>query len=115
MRERLSGARNRKYQGPHLKQCGPHFVRKDLPIYRRDTRFRLRRLDEAELGQCGDTVIKTDLLLDLSADHFQHGRAGEVHLTTCRSGEAADQKIFEGRTRVGASTLPLTDDVIAFG
>src|SRR5262249_11890673 len=35
--------------------------------------------------------------------------------TSSRSRQTADQKITEGRTRMGATTFPLTDDIVPLG
>src|SRR5437764_12814071 len=77
--------------------------------------FRSGRLDQPKLGQCGDAIVEADLLDDLAVDHLQHRGAGEVHLPAGRSGEAADQEVVEGWTRMGAPTFPLTNDIVAFG
>src|SRR5262249_17266924 len=54
-------------------------------------------------------------LYDLAVEHLEHRRAGEVHLAAGRSGETADQKVAERWTGMGATTFPLTDDVVALG
>jgi hypothetical protein len=72
-------------------------------------------LDQPKLRQRGHAVVKADLLYDLAVEHLQHRRAGEVHLAAGRSREAANQKVVEGWTGMGAPTFPLTDDVVALG
>ena len=77
--------------------------------------LRSGRLDQPKLGQRGHAIVEADLLYDLAVDHFQHRGAGEVHLPTGRSRQTADQEVIKGRTRMGATTFPLTDDLVALG
>src|SRR5215831_16912079 len=77
--------------------------------------LRSGRLDQPKLGQRGHAVVEADLLDDLAVDHFQHRGAGEVHLPSRRSRKTANQEIIEGRTGMGATTFPLTDDMVALG
>jgi hypothetical protein len=63
----------------------------------------------------GHAVVEADLFHDSAVDNLQHRGAGEVHLTAGCSRETADQKVVERGTRMGASTFPLTDDVVALG
>ena len=72
-------------------------------------------LDQSKLAQRGHSVIESDFLNNLAIDHLQHRCASEVHLSTGCSREAADQEVIEGRTRMGATTFPLTDDIVALG
>src|SRR5215467_12571222 len=72
-------------------------------------------LHQPELGQRRHAVVEADLLDDLAVDHFQHRGAGEVHLAAGRSRESSHQEVVEGRTRMGATAFPPTDDVVALG
>src|SRR5262249_54775054 len=94
--------------------CGPHSTIEGVPPLQADA-YRSGRLDQPKLGQRGHTIVETDLLDDLAVDHLQHRGAREVHLPAVRSGETADQEVIEGRTRMRATTFPLTDDVVAIG
>ena len=69
--------------------------------------------DQSELGQCGHAVVETDLLHDLAVEHFQHSGTGEVHLAASCSRKATSKKVVEGVSRMGTTTFPLTNDVIA--
>src|SRR6516164_9222214 len=71
------------------------------------------RTCQLKLGQRGHAIVEADLLDDLAADYLQHRRAGKVHLPATPGREAADQEVIEGRTRMGATTFPLTDDIVA--
>src|ERR1700756_320799 len=98
---------------------GPHIVRasfNDIGCADGAEAFRSgRRLKHPELGQCGDAVIETDLLDNLAVHDLEHRSAREVHLAARRSRKAADQEIAERRAGVGATALPLTDDIVALG
>src|SRR6516162_10264684 len=102
---------------PHAQTCGPHSTLEgcDATIGGSWRVARSGRLDQLKLGQRGHAIVEANLLNDLAADYLQHRRAREVHLPAGRSRHAADQEVIEGRTCMGATTFPLTDDIVALG
>src|SRR6478672_548985 len=99
------GASAKKKMRP-ARACGPH---------RATVEQQSSGLEQPKLGQRRYAIIEADLLNDLAVDHLQHRGASEAHLAASRGWKAADQEILEGRTRMGATTFPLADDVVALG
>src|SRR4051794_581813 len=89
--------------------------KRKLPFCRTTTSRRSGGAEQPQLGQGGDPVIQVDLLDDPAALEFEDGDASEVHLPARVGGQAASKKVREGRTSVSATTLPLADDIVAFG
>src|SRR5262249_48743648 len=108
---------SRKANEARAKTYGPHSTSKVCREFSRMRGGLLRSsgLDEPKLAQRGHAIIEPDLLDDPPVDHLQHRGAGEVHLLAGRRGEAADEEVIEGWTRMRAATFPLTDDIVALG
>ena len=69
----------------------------------------------SELPQHGDAVVEAELFGDQPVLDLEDGDAGKPHRLAAVGRQRSDRHVVEGVAGLGATALPLADDVIALG